>query len=52
MSRYVVRRLIQAVPLLLGITVLVFAILNAIPGGPLAAYEGNPNVTPEDMKRL
>lgn len=52
MSRYVVRRLIQAVPLLLGITVLVFAILKAIPGGPLAAYEGNPNVTPEDMKRL
>src|SRR5258708_24571146 len=52
MGRYVARRLIQAIPLLLGITVMVFAILKAIPGGPLAAYEANPNVTPEDMKRL
>jgi peptide/nickel transport system permease protein len=52
MSRYVSRRLIQAVPLLLGITVIVFALLKTIPGGPLAAYEANPSVTPEDMRRL
>ena len=52
MSRYVVRRLVQAIPLLLGITVIAFAILKKIPGGPLAAYEANPSVTAEDIARL
>src|SRR5258708_11048724 len=52
MGRYVARRLIQAIPLLLGITVVVCATLKATPGGPLAAYEANRNVTAEDMKRL
>ena len=35
MGRYVARRLIQAIPLLLGISVIAFAILKATPGGPL-----------------
>ena len=52
MTTYVLRRLIQALPLLLGITVVSFAILKAIPGGPMAAYEANPNFTDEDLKRL
>lgn len=52
MGHYVTRRLIQAIPLLLGITVIAFAVLKTTPGGPLAAYEGNPNVTPEDLERL
>ena len=49
---YVARRLIQALPLMLGITVVSFAILKAIPGGPMAAYEANPNFTDADLKRL
>lgn len=52
MGRYVVRRLIQALPLLLAITAISFAILKATPGGPLAAYEGNPEFTDEDRQRL
>lgn len=52
MGRYVARRLVQAVPLLLGITVIAFAVLKATPGGPLAAYEANPSVTPADLARL
>src|SRR5438132_4027380 len=52
MGRYVLRRLIQSIPLLLGISVITFAILKLTPGGPLAAYEANPSVTPEDMQRL
>jgi len=47
-----VRRLAQAVPLLLLISVLVFALLHAAPGGPLAIYLENPNVRPEDIARL
>ena len=52
MGRYVLRRLIWAVPLLLGISVITFLILKAVPGGPLAAYEANPDVTPADLARL
>jgi peptide/nickel transport system permease protein len=52
MGRYVVRRLIQAVPLLLAISAVSFAILKLTPGGPLAAYEGNPDFTDEDRRRL
>ncbi len=52
MGTYITRRLLQAIPLLLGISVASFAILKAVPGGPLAAYESNPNITDEDLRRL
>ena len=52
MNRYVLRRLIQAVPLLLGISVASFAILKAVPGGPLAAYEASADFTDADRIRL
>src|SRR6266545_4116838 len=52
MGRYVTRRLIQAVPLLLGITVVAFAVVRAAPGGPLSAYEADPNVSDADIERL
>jgi peptide/nickel transport system permease protein len=37
---------------LLLISVLVFALIHAAPGGPLALYLENPNVRPEDIARL
>ena len=52
MTRYIVRRLLQFIPLLFLISLLLFSLLQIIPGGPLAAYENNPNVTSEDMARL
>ncbi len=50
--RLVWRRLMQSVPLLLVISALVFFLMRAVPGGPLAAYLENPNVRPEDIERL
>ena len=52
MGVYVVRRLLQALPLLLAISAISFTILKVTPGGPLAAYEGNPNFTDADRERL
>lgn len=52
MTKYVVRRFVQAIPLLLLISVMIFLLMQLIPGGPLAAYENNPNLTPEDLARL
>jgi peptide/nickel transport system permease protein len=48
----VLRRVGQTVPLLLVLSVLVFAMLHAAPGGPLAIYLENPNVRPADLERL
>ncbi len=52
MARYIVRRLLQAIPLLWLISVVAFILLHVIPGGPMAAYGNNPNMTAEDFKRL
>jgi peptide/nickel transport system permease protein len=52
MTRYIIRRVIQALPLLLVISFTVFLLMNLIPGGPLAAYENNPDISPEDLARL
>lgn len=52
MGRYVIRRLLQALPLLLAISAVSFTILKVTPGGPLAAYEGDPNFTDADRIRL
>jgi peptide/nickel transport system permease protein len=46
------RRAAQAIPLLLIVSLLVFALLHAAPGGPLAIYLENPGVRPEDIERL
>jgi peptide/nickel transport system permease protein len=51
-ARFLVRRCLQAVPVLLVISLLVFALVHAAPGGPLALYLANPNVRPEDIARL
>lgn len=47
-----VRRLAHAIPLLLLVSVLVFALVHAAPGGPLDLYLANPNVRPADIARL
>lgn len=46
------RRVVQSIPLLLLVSVLVFALLHAAPGGPLSVYLENPGVRPEDIERL
>lgn len=52
MTRYVLVRLVQAVPILVGISLLAFLLLKAIPGGPTAAYYGSASVTGEDLERI
>jgi peptide/nickel transport system permease protein len=51
-TRFLARRLLQAIPLLLLISLLVFLLIHAAPGGPLAIYLSNPNVRPQDLERL
>ncbi len=51
-TRFLARRILQAIPLLLLISLLVFLLIHAAPGGPLAVYLSNPNVRPQDLERL
>lgn len=52
MIRFLARRCLQALPLLLVISALVFLLIHMAPGGPLAVYLANPNVRAEDIERL
>ena len=52
MTKYLIRRTLQAIPLLFVISVIVFTLIQLTPGGPMAAFEENPNLTPEDIARL
>ena len=47
MSRYLLRRLLIAVPVLLGISVVLFSILALAPGDPFGEMALNPNIPPE-----
>ena len=51
MGGYILKRLVSAVPVLLGITVIVFAIMALIPGDPATAILGS-YATPENVARL
>ncbi|MFF0307191.1 ABC transporter permease [Streptosporangium sp. NPDC004379] len=46
MGRYILRRLIQAIPVLLGATLLIYAIVFALPGDPIAALAGEKRMDP------
>jgi peptide/nickel transport system permease protein len=52
MLAYIARRLLHAVPLLIGVSVIGFAIMHLAPGGPLAVYTLNPTITAQDIERI
>ena len=51
MGSYILRRLLSAVPVLLGLSVIVFLIMEAIPGDTATAILGS-YATPENVERL
>ncbi len=51
MLRFVVRRLLLLVPILIGLSVLLFAWVRALPGGPAIALLGE-RATPEAVERV
>jgi len=52
MSQYVLRRLLIAIPRLLGISVVLFVVLALAPGDPFSELATNPNVPPEVQAAL
>jgi peptide/nickel transport system permease protein len=49
---YIFRRLLGAIPLLLGISIVIFALIHLPPGGPADIYAGSPNVNAEDLAQV
>src|SRR5690349_24887189 len=47
MGRYLLKRLLIAIPSLLGISVILFIVLALAPGDPFGELATNPNVPPE-----
>jgi ABC-type dipeptide/oligopeptide/nickel transport system permease component len=51
MTQYIIRRLLQMVPITLGILTLVFSLIHLIPGDPAAAVAGE-GARPEDIAQV
>ena len=51
MGSYILKRLVSAIPVLLGITVIVFLIMAMIPGDPATAILGS-YATPENVEKI
>jgi len=50
--KFVGKRILQAVPILIGISLVAFILLQLTPGGPGAAYRGLANVSSKDLARI
>lgn len=52
MGKFILRRLLGAIPLLLGISIVIFILIHLPPGGPADIYAGSPNVSAEDLAKM
>ena len=52
MLRFLVRRLLQSIPVFVGVTIISFALIHAVPGGPTARLELDADIKPEDIARI
>jgi len=52
MTTYIARRLLQAIPIMLLVSVFLFGIVRLMPGGPLAQAERNPSVSKEELAAM
>lgn len=52
MTKYIIRRLLQTIPVLLGVTILVFSLMHLVPGDPakIVAGEGASEQTVENIR--
>ncbi len=47
MARYILRRLLQFIPVFFGVTIIMFAMKNIVPGDPIKLIAGDKALTPE-----
>lgn len=49
---YIARRILSSIPLLIGISIILFAVLNLAPGGPTDVYADIPGISAEVLDNL
>ena len=52
MRQYIIRRFIQIIPIVIGITIVTFFLIKMCPGNPLKIMLFNPDIKPEERARL
>ena len=52
MTKYIVNRLLQAIPTVLVVSILAFLMLQFIPGDPAEIYIGDRETTPERLEQV
>lgn len=52
MAKYIVKRLLLAIPIFLGITLIVFLLANKAPGSPMDIISASSNLNPEQLETL
>lgn len=52
MTKYILRRVLQSIPIFFGITLLSYALMALTPGGPVAAMAFGANLKPVELEQL
>ncbi|MEM7335135.1 MAG: ABC transporter permease [Chloroflexota bacterium] len=52
MTTYIIRRILQAIPTIIGVTIITFIIIQLAPGDPVQILTFQPGMTSEDRERL
>jgi len=52
MIRFLLLRIVQSIPVFIAITIITFALIHSIPGGPTARLELDADIKPEDIARI
>ena len=47
MGKYIVKRVLQFIPVFLGVTLILFALQNIVPGDPIKLIGGDKALSPE-----
>lgn len=52
MGTYIIRRLLQAIPMLIIVSIILFALINIAPGGPMSAYSRSNRISAEKKEAI
>lgn len=52
MNRFILRRILHAIPILFGVTILSFLLMQMAPGDPVSIMALNPSASPEGIERI
>lgn len=52
MQAYILKRLVTSIPVLFGVSIIVFVVMNVLPGDPAQILLGSQEVTPQQLQRL